>query len=268
MAIPIHQVDAFCAGPFTGNPAAVCPLSAAAEDGWMQAVAAQLNLSETAFTWSSADGRRQLRWFTPTAEVDLCGHATVATAHVLYESGVEPRERELTFETRFGPLGASAREDATGAPVIQLRFPALAPTPASAPEGLAAALGAEPLEVLRSRFDLLAVFETEACVRALTPDFRALLSIDARGVIATAPATGDDDFVSRFFGPAVGVDEDPVTGSAHCVLGPYWSARLGRSTLSAWQASARGGRVGLALDGDQVLLTGRARTVWRGELLV
>lgn len=251
MELVQYQVDAFADRLFAGNPAAVLPLEAWLPDGLMQAIAAENNLSETAFLVPQGSGWA-LRWFTPLAEVDLCGHATLASAHVLYRHrGVELAE--LCFATRSGTL--RVRRDGAG---YAMDFPAGVPRPVAAPEGLAAALGATPREVLLGD-DLLAVFDDEATVRALAPDMGALLALPGRGLAATAPGERHD-FVSRFFVPRVGVPEDPVTGSAHCLLAPYWAARLGRKALRAFQCSRRGGEVGCAVVGDRVLLSGRART--------
>jgi PhzF family phenazine biosynthesis protein len=263
MTLPIVQVDAFTAEPFAGNPAAVCVLPAPRDERWMQAVAREMNLSETAFLVRRGDGAFDLRWFTPVAEVELCGHATLASAHVLWSEGHLPAGETARFQTRSGELRATAR-----APWIELDFPATVPAPATAPPGLGAALGVEPVAVLTSRFDFLVELDSEAAVRALAPDFRALRSLGVRGVIATAPAvTAGFDFVSRFFAPGVGVDEDPVTGSAHCALAPFWGARLGRAEMTGYQASARGGVVRVRLAGDRVILAGQAVTVLRGELV-
>lgn len=259
--IPFAIVDAFTAEPFAGNPAAVCLLAGPARDGWMQRVAAEMNLSETAFLDPREDGFG-LRWFTPTVEADLCGHATLAAAHVLAERGELAGEGAVRFHTRSGVL--SARRDGAR---IALDFPATPPEAAAPPAGLLEALGVNPLGVFRTRFDWLVEVRDEAEVRRLDPDVARLRRVEARGVIVTARATGPEhDFVSRFFAPAGGIDEDPVTGSAHCSLGPFWSARLGRSGLAGYQASARGGRVEVRCLGGRVELSGRAVTVARGEL--
>ena len=260
---PIVQIDAFADQPFAGNPAAVCVLDGPASESWMQSVATEMNLSETAFLHREGEDWR-LRWFTPAAEVALCGHATLASAHHLWEDGHLPTDREARFHTASGLLTARRSDD-----TIEMDFPAKPAEDAAAPDGLAEALGAEPRYVGRSQFDLLILLESESAVRALEPDMAGLKAIDARGVIVTAQADAGRsyDFVSRFFGPAVGVDEDPVTGSAHCVLAPYWTARLGRDTLTGYQASRRGGMVGVRLAGDRVVLSGRAVTVMRGHLL-
>jgi PhzF family phenazine biosynthesis protein len=228
----------------------------------MQSVASEMNLAETAFLTPQGDGRYGLRWFTPAVEVDLCGHATLASAHLLWEEG-EP-SAELTFETRSGELEAVRAGDGS----IRLDFPADPPAPIDPPDGLAKALGAEPVAVYRGVSDLLVELADADAVRRLAPDLRAVAEIRARGVIVTAAGDGDEtDFVSRCFYPAAGIDEDPVTGSAHCTLASFWCPRLGRPSLVGWQASPRGGRVGVELAGDRVLLTGRAVTVLRGELV-
>lgn len=258
----IVQVDAFTDRAFGGNPAAVCVLPAPREESWMQAVAREMNLSETAFLYPEADGYR-LRWFTPAVEVELCGHATLASAHVLWEAGHLADDDVARFHTLSGPL--TARRDGDW---IVLDFPAMPEAEVDAPANLARALGAEPRYVGRSRFDLLVELDDEAAVRSLEPDLTLLRRIDARGVIVTARADGEEfDFVSRFFAPRVGVDEDPVTGSAHCVLGPFWQKLLGRNEFYAYQASPRGGIVRVTIHGDRVHLGGRAVTVLRGELL-
>lgn len=263
MAIPLLQVDAFTDRPFHGNPAAVCLLDAPRDDAWMQAVAAEMNLAETAFV-VPLGGVFGLRWFTPTIEVDLCGHATLATAHALWETGRLAPDRDALFDTRSGRLTASRREE-----LIELDFPS---TPADAAPAfvtnLAEALGAEPAWAGRSIFDLMAVFGAADDVRALVPDMVRLAELPARGVIVTAPADdGVHDFVSRFFAPASGVPEDPVTGSAHCALGPFWADRLGKARLLGYQASARGGTVRVEQAGTRVRLAGHAVTVFTAELL-
>ncbi|HYH48994.1 MAG TPA: PhzF family phenazine biosynthesis protein [Acidimicrobiia bacterium] len=264
----LFQVDAFAERPFSGNPAAVCLVEGDVSADWMQSVAAEMNLSETAFLRRAGDGTYGLRWFTPAVEVDLCGHATLASAHVLWSEKYEPSE-PLTFDTRSGPLTAAPVGDG----LIQLDFPADPPDVSYAggsfSDGLAEALGAPVVGVHRGRFDLLVEVADAEVVRRLVPDFRGLAGFDARGVIVTAVGDGLDgaDFVSRCFYPATGVDEDPVTGSAHCTLASFWCARLGRRSLVGWQASPRGGRVGVELAGDRVRLSGRAVTVLRGELV-
>ena len=263
MRVSIIQVDAFTCEPFGGNPAAVCVLPRVADPTWMQRVAREMNLSETAFPVVRGSGEYDLRWFTPAVEVDLCGHATLASAHVLWEDGHLPRDAPAVFQTRSGRLSAECRGD-----WIEMDFPAEPTEPAPVPEGLADALGAEPVDFGRNRFDCLVEVDSEATVRRLAPDIRALGALPVRGIIVTARGeTEEFDFVSRFFAPRAGVDEDPVTGSAHCCLGPYWRRRLGRDAFTAWQASARGGVVRVAVAGDRVLLSGQAVTVLRGELL-
>lgn len=261
-SVPCWQVDAFTDRPFGGNPAAVCWLESAADPEWMQAVAAEMNLSETAFVRPLSEGL-ELRWFTPTIEVDLCGHATLATAHALWFAKLRPSDRPLRFQTKSGVLTCTLDGE-----FIQLDFPATPPERVEPPSELAAALGAQPVFVGRSRFDLLAVFDSAATVRSLKPAYERVAAIPVRGVIATAPS--DDprfDFQSRFFAPNCGVNEDPVCGSAHCCLTPYWAKRLGKTELMAYQASARGGVLRLKSNGDRVILGGQAVTVWKGELL-
>lgn len=265
------QVDAFTDVPFRGNPAAVCWLEREAKPAWMQAVAAEMNLAETAFVRrvpDAASNELELRWFTPTVEVDLCGHATLAAAHVLWNAEILPAAQAIRFSTRSGWLTCAREESSDGSPWITLDFPATPATAASAPESLATALGATPTQVLQSKFDYLAVFDSPAAIRSLRPDFALLGKIPVRGVMVTSPA--DDpklDFISRFFGPAAGINEDPVTGSAHCCLGPYWSQQLGKNELVAYQASSRGGTVRMRIAGERVILSGQAVTVWQGELL-
>lgn len=256
----ITVVDAFTDRPFGGNPAAVCVLDRWPDGDWMQAVAAEMNLSETAFLVPEGGGFG-LRWFTPTVEVDLCGHATLASAHVLWEEGRVAPDARIDFQTRSGTL--SAQRD--GAWIV-LDFPALPPREIEPPPGLIEALGAEPLWVGEAPHFFLVEVESEDAVRALDPDFRALTAFGDRNPIVTARGEGEHDFVSRFFAPGAGIDEDPVTGSAHCVLGPYWAARLGCDEMLAVQASLRQGTVRVRLVGDRVLLGGQAVTTLRGEL--
>ncbi|MBM3775890.1 MAG: PhzF family phenazine biosynthesis protein [Acidobacteria bacterium] len=263
MPLRIVQVDAFTDKPFTGNPAAVCVLPHPREARWMQEVAREMNLSETAFVERRAGGFG-LRWFTPATEVDLCGHATLASAHVLWEDGHLPPEEQARFHTRSGLLTATRGEPGW----IELDFPATPPESAPAPPGLEAALGRPVKYAGRSRFDHLAELESEPAVRDLEPDMAALRQLGPRGVIVTSrAASAEFDFVSRFFAPAAGVDEDPVTGSAHCCLGPFWAGRLGKRALLAYQASARGGVVRVGVAGDRVLLAGQSVTVMRGTLV-
>lgn len=263
MELPIVTVDAFASAPFTGNPAAVCVLTRWLETPHLARIAAEMNLSETAFL-VPRDRGFELRWLTPAVEVDLCGHATLASAHHLWESGLVVSDT-ITFHTRSGALVARRRGER-----IELDFPATPAVDERAPEGLAAALGVRAIRTARkSPFDWLIELEHERDVRGATPDFGALRRIPARGVMVTARG-GDDayDFVSRFFAPAAGVDEDPVTGSAHCALTPFWAAVLGKSVLRAHQASKRGGDLECELRGDRVLLRGHAVTMLRGSLRV
>ncbi|MEO5511506.1 MAG: PhzF family phenazine biosynthesis protein [Longimicrobiales bacterium] len=262
MKTRITTVDAFATKPFTGNPAAVCILAEPVDEPWMRNVASEMNLSETAFLIREGDGFN-LRWFTPAAEVDLCGHATLASAHVLWEDGHLDRNAEARFTTRSGAL--QARNTERG---IELNFPALFAEPTEAPEGLLDALGLDSaVAIARSRFDYLVEVDNERTVRNLAPDFGRLQRVDARGVMVTSRSHDESyDFVSRFFAPRVGVDEDPVTGSAHCALAPWWCSRLGRNELTGYQASTRGGRVGVRMEGDRVVLIGAAITVMVGEL--
>ena len=262
MSLRITQVDAFTDTPFAGNPAAVCLLPAPRDEGWMQSVAREMNLSETAFLVRQADGYA-LRWFTPAVEVALCGHATLASAHVLWEDGHLPSAQQARFHTKSGLL--------TGDRVgewIELDFPAKREEPAPSPDGLAEALGAAPKYVGRNQFDYLVEVDGEATVRDLTPNHAALATLPVRGVIVTSRASSSGyDFVSRFFAPGSGVPEDPVTGSAHCALGPFWQSRLGKTDFVAYQASPRGGVVRVRVLGERVKLGGKAITVLRGELL-
>jgi PhzF family phenazine biosynthesis protein len=262
--LPLLQVDAFTDQPFAGNPAAVCLLPAARDAAWMHLVAREMNLPETAFLVPRAerDGF-DLRWFTPTVEVDLCGHATLAAAHALWQIGKLATDVVARFHTKSGVLTATYQGE-----WIELDFPATVDEPAEAPAGLADALGVTPRYVGRSRFDYLVEVERESTVSELVPDMALLRKLPVRGVIVTSKATTPGwDFVSRFFAPAAGVDEDPVTGSAHCCLTPFWSPRLGKTSMVARQVSARGGTLRVRLDGDRVRLAGQAVTVLRGELL-
>ncbi|MFH2218140.1 MAG: PhzF family phenazine biosynthesis protein [Pseudomonadota bacterium] len=261
MAQPIYQADAFTDKPFAGNPAAVCILAESRDDVWMQNVAAEMNLSETAFLYEIEDGYH-LRWFTPACEVELCGHATLASAHILWETGILNRKEQARFHTLSGLLTAELSGE-----WIELNFPATPDKPENAPPGLDSALGVAPVYVGKTRFDYLVVVETEESVRNMKPDFAALKKLPVRGVTVTSPSTTRGyDFVSRFFAPGAGIDEDPVTGSAHCCLGPYWSQRTGKNAFLAFQASKRGGVVRVRVDGDRVVLGGQAVTVLKGDL--
>ena len=258
----VFQVDAFTAEAFAGNPAGVCVLPDKGEEGWMQCVAGEMNLSETAFLHRRGDGFG-LRWFTPEVEVDLCGHATLASAHVLWESGEIGRDEKAVFHTRSGVLTASRVGD-----WIELDFPATPAEAVDVPVELVDALGVEPVYVGKSIFDYLVEVGTEDEVRGVVPDFGLLARVPCRGVMVTSRASGGRfDFVSRFFAPGTGVNEDPVTGSAHCTLGPYWQSRLGKSEFLAYQASRRGGEVRVYVVDDRVLLGGQAVTVMRGTLV-
>jgi PhzF family phenazine biosynthesis protein len=260
----LYQIDAFADAPFTGNPAAVCLLGDREVDAaWMQSLAEEMNLSETAFL-RRQDGDWSLRWFTPTIEVALCGHATLASAHALFEEGLLPADGTARFHTKSGVLTARHVGD-----LIELNFPATFAEPTGPADGLIDALGAHAISVSRNSFDYLVEVATEDEVRGLKPDHARLRAIPVRGVIVTSRAsTPGFDFVSRFFAPASGVDEDPVTGSAHCALAPYWAPRLGKQAFVAYQASPRGGVLRVTLDGDRVRLAGRAVTVLRGDLAI
>lgn len=262
MGVPFTQVDAFATEPFGGNPAAVVVLASWPDATWMQAVAAELNLSETAFVVPRQDGFG-LRWFTPAVEVALCGHATLASAWVLWEE--HRHVGDLIFHTASGALRCWLREG-----WVEMDFPATPPEEAPPPPGLIEALGVEACWVGRSRFDYVVETADEEAVRAARPDLGRLQQIDARGVVLTAvaPTRARYHFVSRFFAPRAGVGEDPVTGSAHCCLAPFWAARLGRPEMVGHQASRRGGLVRVRVEGDRVVLGGRAVPTARGELLV
>ena len=269
MPVTLYQIDAFADAPFAGNPAAVCLLDGAATEPWMRSVAAEMNLSETAFVSPRDDGF-DLRWFTPTTEVKLCGHATLAASHAVWESGGLGPEETIRFHTASGVLPARRRGD-----LIELDFPAIATVEAEAPGEALAALGIAPSRVERTadteRHEASFLFELRSPegVAAVRPDFRRLEREGASGFIVTARATKEDhDYVARFFAPGFGIDEDPVTGSAHALLGPYWGARLGKTDLAGYQASARGGFVHVRLAGDRALPAGRAVTVSVGRLVV
>ncbi len=263
MSVPVFHIDAFTSRPFAGNPAAVCFLDGPRDPSWMQSVAREMSLSETAFVRAEGSGYA-ISWYTPTTEVQLCGHATLAAAHALWEQDRVPAAEPIRFQSRSGPLIA-----ARGDEWIELDFPARPARSIEPPPGLLAALGVRARFVGRNLEDYLVEVGSEAEVRALTPDLRRLRQLGERGVIVTAPAADADvDFVSRFFAPGVGIDEDPVTGSAHCCLGPFWGERLERDALVGYQASERGGRVRVRLAGDRVILGGQAVTVMRGELRV
>lgn len=263
LQVPYWTVDAFAERPFAGNPAAVCLLDRPAPREWMSAVAAEMNLSETAFVVPRA-ASFELRWFTPTVEVELCGHATLAAAHVLWNHAGAPADRDLAFQTASGEL--RARRDGDGIVLDFPSEPARELSPSQWPSGLVEALGARPRFVGRSRLDFLCEFENEAVVRELAPDLAALARIDARVVIATAAGSGRFDVVSRCFAPRVGIPEDPVTGAAHCTIGTHWWPRLGKSTLKCWQASRRGGALQVTSMGGRTLMRGRAFTICEGRV--
>ena len=292
MKIKLFIVDAFTNKPFRGNPAAVCFLENPKSETWMQNVAAEMNLSETAFLVKKKDGFG-LRWFTPTVEVDLCGHATLASAHVLWEEKIVSQNKEIKFYTKSGLLTASfgtdqypviarsvtTKQSRSGSPRpsgprddmsnwVTLDFPSTPEKPAKAPSNLLKALGLKKVSYIgKSIFDYLVEVDSEKTVRHLKPDFKLLATIPARGVVVTSLATLKGyDFVSRFFGPRSGIDEDPVTGSAHCTLGTYWKKKLNKNNFLAYQASQRGGTVQVSVLNHRTLLAGQAVTVFRGEL--
>jgi predicted PhzF superfamily epimerase YddE/YHI9 len=261
MGLKIFQVDAFTEKPFAGNPAGVCILPEPRDDSWMQNVAREMNVSETAFLQRRGDGFN-LRWFTPAVEVDLCGHATLASAHTLWEQGVIRPEDAARFHTHSGLLIARRQGE-----WIELDFPSLPDKRSKVPLGLPKALGTKPKYVGRSRFDYIVEVSSERAVRKLQPDFTRLSALPIRGLIVTAKATTEPyDFVSRFFAPRAGINEDPVTGSAHCVLGPFWRDRLGKNELLAYQASARGGVIRVRVGDKRVYIGGKAVTVLEAEL--
>lgn len=260
-------VDAFAERPFTGNPAAVCMLDEARSAKWMQSVAQEMNLSETAFVRPLSTNLYEIRWFTPAVEVDLCGHATLASAHILRSQGVAEKNETIVFQSlRSGTLKSSQTEDD-----ITLDFPATEVNESPEPAGLFDSLGLSSQKIAaayvgRTKFDVLVALKDEQQVRSTKPNFSMLKQVDARGIIVTSrSAEPGIDFVSRFFAPAAGIDEDPVTGSAHCALGPYWGHSLGIDEMVAHQASARGGTLRVRVDGDRVHLTGKAFTTLCGE---
>lgn len=261
MSLPIFTVDAFADRPFVGNPAAVCLLDGPAQTEWMAVVASEMNLSETAFLYPEGEGYR-LRWFTPSVEVDLCGHATLASAHILWETGRLGTDTEARFQTRSGLLMAQRRGE-----LIEMNFPACQPEPCSPPADLLKAVDVAAEYVGFNGSDYLVATTDERAVREAEPDLAMLAQVEARGIILTAAGSGGVDFVSRFFAPRAGVAEDPVTGSAHCALAPFWADRLGKTEMVGYQASRRGGYVRVRPIGDRVILGGRAVTVCRGELL-
>jgi PhzF family phenazine biosynthesis protein len=259
--LPIYWIDAFTDRTFGGNPAAVIPLDSWPADALLQRIANENGLSETAYFVRTGPARADLRWFTPTVEVDLCGHATLASAHVLFNE-LGQAESPLVFDTKSGPLSVARR-----GPLIELDFPSRPASPAPAPADLLRGLGLKPAEVLRSERMWLCVYATAGEVKSLAPDFAALRAVAPGRIIATAPGT-DCDFVSRFFAPDAGIDEDPVTGSAHCTLVPYWAARLGRAKLHARQVSRRGGELWCELAGDRVRMAGHGAPYLKGRIEV
>ncbi|AKB39831.1 PhzF family phenazine biosynthesis protein [Methanosarcina mazei] len=263
----IYQVDAFTEKPFSGNPAGVCVLNEKLDEKIMQNIAREINLSETAFLVKSNeeyDLRYDLRWFTPEGEIDLCGHATLASAHILWEKGFLKNDQEARFSTKSGLLTAIMNNG-----WIELNFPALPEEKTEPPAGLLESLGIEATYVGKNIFDYLIEVESEETVRTMKPDFVKLSKVPARGVIVTARSrTGEYDFVSRFFAPEIGIWEDPVTGSAHCCLGPYWQKRLNKDEFIAYQASERGGVLKVKVAGERVLISGKAVMVLEGELLI
>ena len=261
MKIPIYQVDAFTSEVFLGNPAAVCILDSWIDDNMLQSIAAENNLSDTAFLVRNDDGF-DLRWFTPTTEVTLCGHATLASAFVLF-AYQDWSEEEIRFHTRkSGQLIVGKRND-----LLEMDFPSRPVHSRIPPSGLREALGVTPIAVLSSVEDLLVVMESERAVRELQPDFSALERVECRGIIVTSKGSRSD-FVSRFFAPRIGIPEDPVTGSAHCVLVPYWSSELHKKNLHAFQISKRGGELFCVYAGDRVKISGRAALYLEGVITI
>lgn len=262
MGISFYLIDAFADRPLAGNPAVVCPLAGWREERWLQEVAAEMNQSETAFVVKNGAGF-DLRWFTPKVEVALCGHATLAAAHALWQQGLADPVREIQFSTKSGILKAARRGDE-----IELDFPLAPGQPAEPPADLLPALGVTAKYVGRNKFDYLVEVESEAMLRQMSPDFTRLKNVAVRGTIVTSRSSDPRfDFVSRFFAPAVGINEDPATGSAHCCLGDFWQKRLGKNDLRAYQASARGGTIRVRVEGERAFLGGRAFIVARGELV-
>lgn len=259
MRAPIFQLDAFTTRRFAGNPAAVIPMDRFPADTTLQAVAAENNLAETAFLVAEGSDYR-LRWFTPTAEVPLCGHATLACAAVVMER-LEPRRSQVVFHSASGPLTVKRN-----GPAYVMNFPARVAKPVPTPPGLAEALGAVPIEVLADAFNYTALLASAQTVRALAPDLAAIARLDRGGMIVTAPGDGNHDFVSRYFAPAKGISEDPVTGGAHCMLAPYWAGRLNKTAFRAFQASRRGGEILCRLAGDRVELEGSCVFYLEGEV--
>ena len=264
MEIPIFQVDAFSDVPFRGNPAAICLLDDPLSDDMMQNIAKEMNLSETAFVHEKPDGKLNLRWFTPMYEVDLCGHATLASAYVLWHQGRHEPSHSIEFQTKSGTLICNQTSEG-----VELDFPASPPESAEPPPGLVAALGKDPTFVGKSKFDYFLVYDDEENVRTMTPNFADLANVETRGVIVTAVSEDPEiDFVSRFFAPSAGIDEDPVTGSAHCCIAPYWSSVMNKRELVGYQASQRGGVIKIVYEPPRVRLAGQAVMVLQGSLHV
>lgn len=258
----LYQVDSFSDKPFAGNPAAVCLVENVENEVWMQQVAAEMNLAETAFVCPHGKDEFRIRWFTPEAEVDLCGHATLASARILFDTGIVPEDRLCRFHSNSGILTARRAHG-----LIELDFPATPVVEATVPDGILESLGAAPTFAGRTVHDWFFVVSSAKEVRALEPDFARLRQTGSRGLIVTArDENGEFDFISRFFAPGIGIDEDPVTGSAHCALGPWWQKSMGKSVFRAWQASRRGGELEVEVQGDRVLLRGKSVIVFSAEL--
>lgn len=258
----IYQVDSFSNKAFSGNPAGVCLFTNNVTDQWMQNMASEMNLSETAFLYKENDGYN-LRWFTPAEEVDLCGHATLASAHILWSEGYEHEEKELIFYTKSGVLKANKYKG-----MIELDFPAEVDNEVEVPEELIKCLNINPLYVGKNRIDYIVEVEDESIVKNISPDFELLKSITTRGVIVTSKSKDKKyDFISRFFAPGCGINEDPVTGSAHCCLAPYWMRKMNKSVFNAYQSSKRGGEINVEVVDDRVLIRGEAVTVFSGDIL-
>ena len=262
MKLKIFTVDAFTHIPFAGNPAAVCLLDEEVSDGWMTDVAAEMNLSETAFLLKKEDGY-SLRWFTQKVEVQLCGHATLASSHILWTKNFIPKSEELRFHTLSGLLTVKYIDGE-----YEMDFPAYASKQSEGNEKLTDALGIEPVRIYEAEHQYICEMASEEDVLKVSPSFETLMGLEKFGTIATAQSKGDYDFISRFFAPSKGINEDPVTGSAHCALAPYWMERTGKNNFTAYQASERGGVIKLKVEGARVLLRGSAVTITEGELLV
>lgn len=262
MNIPIYTADAFTDKPFSGNPAGICVLTTPLDEKMMQKIAFEMNLAETAFLSKTDNGSYSLRWFTPAVEVDLCGHATLASSHILWETEKEMKADTLRFNTRSGLLKANYKNGQ-----IELDFPVIESKQIEIQNGLVKALGVKPVSLFKTEWNYLAELDSEETLRNIKPDFEILKSLDVFGTIITARASmAGYDFVSRFFAPAKGIPEDPVTGSAHCALGPYWMKKLDKNSFKAYQASARGGTVGVRIESGRVYLTGKTVTMLRGTI--